>query len=169
MTALRAVLMGVSGSGKSTLARALAEKLHLTYIEGDDLHPPRNIALMRAGTPLTDEDRATWLDAIAQALLDAPPTQGVVLTCSALKRRYRDRLRATGLPLQFIHLHGSEALLQERLSARQGHYMPPSLLQSQLRTLEVPGADEDALHLDVASSPEDLLQQVLSHLAEHST
>ncbi|MBU3649543.1 MAG: gluconokinase [Limnohabitans sp.] len=161
--------MGVSGSGKSTLARALAEKLHLPYIEGDDLHPPRNIALMRAGTPLTDEDRATWLDAIAQALLDAPPTQGVVLTCSALKRRYRDRLRATGLPLQFIHLHGSEALLQERLAARQGHYMPPSLLQSQLRTLEVPGADEDALHLDVASSPEDLLQQVLSHLAEHST
>ena len=157
------VVMGVSGCGKSTVGRLLAAALKLPYIEGDELHPPRNIALMAAGTPLTDDDRDAWLAAVAQRISDAGEG-GIAISCSALKRRYRDRLREASPQLRFIHLHGTPELLASRMTQRQGHYMPASLLQSQLLTLEVPGADEAALTADIAAAPQDIVASLCAQL-----
>ena len=163
----RIVVMGVSGCGKSTVARALAQRLALPFVEADELHPPRNVALMATGTPLTDDDRQGWLRAVAKALADAEVT-GVVVACSALKRHYRDLLRASAPGLLFVHLKGPQSLLAERLRSRSGHYMPVSLLQSQIDTLEPPAADESALTQDIAQPPEtivDTLCQQLDNIA----
>lgn len=157
------VVMGVSGCGKSTLGQALAEALGVPYIEGDDLHPPHNVALMAAGTPLTDADRAGWLDRIGERLAQAHDT-GAVVTCSALRRIYRDRLRAASPGLRLVHLHGDPALLAERIGQRTGHYMPPTLLPSQLQTLEPPDPDEAATTLDIAESPDRLVRLALQAL-----
>jgi carbohydrate kinase (thermoresistant glucokinase family) len=152
--------MGVSGCGKSTVGLQLAGLLHCDFLEGDSLHPPRNVALMAAGTPLTDADRAEWLATIAQRLGDAQAAQrGLVVSCSALKRRYRDQLRAACPGLRWVHLHGSATQLQQRLAGRQGHYMPPSLLASQLATLEPPAPDEAVTVLDIAAPAETLARQ----------
>jgi gluconokinase len=164
MTAPRLVIMGVSGCGKSTVGERLAQRLGVPFLEGDDLHPPHNVALMAAGTPLTDADRADWLDAIAERLSDLQSDEGLVVSCSALKRRYRDRLRAAASDLQFVHLHGDPALLATRLAQRQGHYMPPALLLSQLETLEIPSPDESALCLDITESADNLVTQIEHHL-----
>lgn len=164
MTAPRLVIMGVSGCGKSTVGERLAQRLGVPFLEGDDLHPPHNVALMAAGTPLTDADRADWLDAIAERLSDLQSDEGLVVSCSALKRRYRDRLRAAASDLQFVHLHGDHALLATRLAQRQGHYMPPALLLSQLETLEIPSADESALCLDITEPADNLVTQIEHHL-----
>jgi gluconokinase len=164
MTAPRLVIMGVSGCGKSTVGERLAQRLGVPFLEGDDLHPPHNVALMAAGTPLTDADRADWLDAIAGRLSDLQPDEGMVVSCSALKRMYRDRLRAATSDLQFVHLHGDPALLATRLAQRQGHYMPPALLISQLETLEIPSADESALSLDITEPADNLVTQIEHHL-----
>jgi carbohydrate kinase (thermoresistant glucokinase family) len=157
------VVMGVSGCGKSTLGLALAEALGVPYIEGDALHPPRNVALMAAGTPLTDADRAGWLDVIGERLAQAGD-QGAVVACSALRRIYRDRLRAASPGLRLVHLHGDPALLAERIGQRTGHYMPPALLPSQLQTLEPPDPDEAAITLDIAQPPEALVRRTLQAL-----
>ena len=147
---LHIVVMGVSGCGKSTIGQAIAERLGLPFIEGDSLHPARNVALMASGSALTDADRAAWLAAIAQKLGQAAAAgRGLVVSCSALKRRYREVLRCGAPDLRFIHLQGSLAVLRQRMDERRGHYMPPSLLDSQLATLEPPGADESALTLDI--------------------
>ena len=159
----RLVVMGVSGCGKSTVGQMLASALKLPYVEGDELHPPRNIALMAAGTPLTDADRDAWLAAVAQAINDAGE-RGIVISCSALKRLYRDRLRQAARSLRFIHLHGTPELLASRMTQRQGHYMPASLLQSQLLTLEVPGDDEEALSADIALRPQDIVASLYAKL-----
>jgi len=151
------VVMGVSGCGKTTVGRLLARQLDLPFIEGDELHPPRNVALMAAGTPLTDEDRVGWLDAVATELARQPA--GAVASCSALRRRYRDQLRSRLPGLRFVHLHGARKVLESRLSQRQGHYMPASLLDSQLQTLEPPAAEEQALELDITASPDALAQR----------
>lgn len=150
------VVMGVSGCGKSTVGRLLAQSLALPYVEGDELHPARNVALMAAGTALTDEDRGDWLDAVALAIVSAQPG-GLVVSCSALKRCYRDRLRQAAPELRFVYLRGAAELLAVRLAQRAGHYMPPSLLQSQLQTLEEPAVDEAALAADIALPPEDIV------------
>lgn len=148
--AVRVVVMGVSGCGKSTVGAALAARLGVPFVEGDALHPPRNVALMAAGTPLTDADRAEWLGTIAARIAGARRTgMSLVVACSALKRSYRDRLREADASLRFVHLHGDAALLRERLGGRRGHYMPASLLQSQLDTLEAPDADERAAVFDI--------------------
>jgi carbohydrate kinase (thermoresistant glucokinase family) len=157
------VVMGVSGCGKSTLGQALAQALGVPYIEGDELHPPDNVALMAAGTPLTDDDRAGWLDRIGERLVQARDT-GAVVTCSALRRLFRDRLRAAAPALRLVYLHGPPALLAERIGQRTGHYMPATLLPSQLQTLEAPGPDEAAVTLDIAQPPEALVRLALQAL-----
>ena len=157
--ASRIVVMGVSGCGKSTLAQALAQRLGLPFIEGDELHPPRNVALMAAGTPLSDEDRSGWLQAIAARLAAAEAT-GAVVSCSALKRSYRDLLRAGAPDLRLVHLSGSESVLALRMQSRTGHYMPPSLLRSQLDALQPPAADEHAVVLNIESPPDQMLASI---------
>lgn len=162
---LRLVVMGVSGCGKSSVGRRLARALGLDFIEGDELHPPHNVALMAAGTPLTDADRADWLAEIAVRLRAAHTAgRGLVVACSALKRSYRDVLRAPCPGLCFIHLHGTPDLLRQRVKARTGHYMPPSLLLSQLATLEPPGPDEAALSIDVSPPTAAVTAAVLAQL-----
>lgn len=163
--ALQVVVMGVSGSGKSTLARALADALAVDFVEGDDLHPPANVQRMRAGIPLTDRDREGWLAVIGARLGEARAQgRGLVVACSALKRRYRDQLRSHAPRLRLVHLHGDPALLAERLTRRSGHYMPPSLLPSQLETLEPPAPDEDAVALDIRTPPARQIEQALAAL-----
>lgn len=158
------VVMGVSGCGKTTVGRLLARHLGLAFIEGDELHPPRNVALMASGTPLTDEDRVDWLAAVGRALVQHPG--GAVASCSALRHRYRDQLRQIVPGVVFVHLHGSRALLAQRLSQRKGHYMPASLLDSQLQTLEPPTPDEAAWPLDIEDAPEVLARQAAELLAQ---
>jgi carbohydrate kinase (thermoresistant glucokinase family) len=164
MPAHRLIIMGVSGCGKSTIGERLGALTGLPFIEGDTLHPLRNVALMAAGTPLTDADRAEWLDDIASRFAELDPIAGLIISCSALKRKYRDRLRLACPDLKFIHLHGDRALLEERLQYRTGHYMPPSLLTSQLQTLEPPSPDELAITLDIALPTHQLLEQIQQQL-----
>ena len=136
----RIVIMGVSGCGKSTVGAALGAALGIPYRDGDDLHPVANVEKMRAGVPLTDADRWPWLDRVADVLRDEAP---VIVGCSALRRVYRDRIRAgAGGPVRFVHLVGSRDVIAARMAARTGHYMPPTLLDSQFATLEPPGPDE---------------------------
>lgn len=157
--------MGVSGSGKSTIATPLASALGLHFIDGDSLHSPASVAKMRSAIPLDDDDRWPWLDRIGACLADAQRwPQGVVVACSALKRAYRDRLRAAVPGLRFVFLDGSEALIESRLAQRHGHYMPDSLLASQLRTLEPPGADEtDVLNVAIDRPVEEIVHEA-AHL-----
>lgn len=144
------VVMGVSGSGKSTFGAALARALDAPFREGDDLHPAANVAKMAAGAPLDDHDRAPWLVAVGAWLASHGETGGVV-SCSALRRAYRDRLRAACPALKIIMLDADGATLRARLALRRGHFMPPSLLDSQVATLEPPGPDENALVLDATA------------------
>ena len=160
----RLIVMGVSGCGKSTVGGLLGARTGIPFIEGDTLHPARNVALMAAGTPLTDEDRAGWLDDIASRFGALEADAGLIISCSALKRIYRDRLRAACPDLRFIHLHGDKALLEQRLQYRTGHYMPPSLLTSQLQTLEPPSSDEPAITLDIAMPTDQLVAHIEKQL-----
>ena len=148
---LTVVVMGVSGSGKSTVAAGIAAALGLHFIDGDGLHAPESVARMQAGIALTDADRWPWLDRIGARLADAaqwPP--GVAIACSALKRAYRDRIRAAAPGVRFVFLDGPAALIEARMAGRSGHYMPSTLLASQLQTLERPGAEEgDVLRLAI--------------------
>jgi gluconokinase len=161
------VIMGVSGAGKSLIGAALARALDVAFLEGDDLHPPENVRRMAAGTPLTDEDRHGWLIAIAARLRDAKRAGvGLVVACSALKRRYRELLRSVGAgDVRFVYLKGSRALIAERLAQRAGHFMPPALLESQLATLEEPGADERAWVCDIRETPEAIVADVVKRSA----
>ena len=148
---LAVVVMGVSGTGKSSVAAGLACVLGVPWIDGDDLHLPEAVARMRGGVPLGDEDRWPWLERIGARLSDeAAAPAGVVVACSALKRTYRDRLRAAAPGLHFVCLDGPRALIRHRLAARSGHYLPPTLLDSQLQSFEKPGADEpEVLHAGI--------------------
>lgn len=161
------VVMGVSGCGKSTVGLLLARACGVPYVEGDDLHSPENVERMRSGTPLTDEQRRDWLELIAQRLAQAAArSDGVVVSCSALKRAYRDILRRGAPDLRFVHLHGDPALLARRTAQRVGHYMPASLLGSQLAILEPPGSDERAMVFDIALAPEVVVGQVMARLQQ---
>ena len=159
-TGLAIIAMGVSGSGKSTLGALLAAKLDCPFLEGDDFHDARAVAKMRAGQALDDDDRWPWLDRLGLAVGEALASGGrAVVACSALRRSYRERLRlAIAAPTRFVLLDASHDELLRRLSDRSGHYMPASLLDSQLATLERPGTDEAVFTLDAAAPPERLCQ-----------
>jgi gluconokinase len=156
-------VMGVSGSGKSLIGAAFARALGVDFVEGDDYHSAANRARMASGIPLTDDDRAEWLRSLAARIGKAKDSgTGLVVSSSALKRTYRDVLRGAADELQFVFLKGSRALLAERLTGRRGHYMPPSLLDSQLSTLEEPSPDENAWVCDIMESPEDIVATLIA-------
>lgn len=157
------VVMGVSGCGKSEIGMRLAQALGAPFIEGDRFHPPENVAKMSAGIALGDEDRRGWLQALRAQIEQAWETEPVVvLSCSALKRAYRELLRGDGGDVRFVHLHGERALIAQRMAARTGHFMPLSLLDSQLRDLEPLRPDECGITLDLRDPPADLVAQVLA-------
>jgi carbohydrate kinase (thermoresistant glucokinase family) len=156
------VVMGVSGSGKTTVGAALADALGLRFVDGDALHPAANVAKMAAGIPLDDADRAPWLDAIGALLATGP----VVVACSALKRAYRDRLRAAAPELHLVFLDGSRELLASRMAARPGHFMPASLLDSQLATLERPDPDEHSVTVDIAAPVTEIVASLMKRITD---
>ena len=160
------IVMGVSGSGKTTLARGLAQRLHWEFQEGDELHPRSNVAKMSRGEPLTDEDRRPWLEAIGY-WIDERERAGnsAVLTCSALRRTYRDFLRRGRPGVVFCHVTADADLIRRRVEARRGHYMPPSLLPSQLATLEPLTPDEPGFTVSAEGEREDVLSGALDGLA----
>lgn len=162
--------MGVSGCGKSTLGALLANRLDCPFLEGDDFHDAPAVAKMRAGQPLVDDDRWPWLDRLGAAIGGALASHGqVVAACSALRRSYRQRLReAVGGPVGFMLLDASPDELLRRLTQRSGHYMPASLLQSQLATLERPDSEETVFTIDAAAPPERLCEQVQAWLERHA-
>ena len=162
MSLVRWVVMGVSGCGKSTVGQALATRLQVAFVEGDQFHPPANVAKMSAGLPLDDDDRAGWLLALqAELRRAAEEGVGLVVSCSSLKRRYRDLLRAGDPALRFAHLDGPRELIAARMQARHDHYMPPSLLDSQFRDLEPLQADEAGVTLSITLAPEQLVARIL--------
>lgn len=165
-----AVVMGVAGAGKTTVGRLLARRLGWRFEEGDALHPAQNVAKMRRGEPLDDADRAPWLAAIA-ARIDAWRRDGVrgVVTCSALKRAYREAIIGDRPDVRLVYLHGSRQLLAERLAARTGHFMPPSLVDSQLATLQPPGPDEQPIVVSVEAPPAAIVARIVAALAPSGT
>ena len=163
------VVMGVSGCGKSTVGAQLAVALGLEFLEGDTLHSPANVARMADGVPLTDADRQAWLQTLAERIRAARfAGRGLVLSCSALKRAYRDILRQGAPDLHIVHLQGSYEVLAARMAARSGHYMPTSLLVSQLETLEAPDPEENALTFNVATRPELIVAAMIAGLGSSS-
>lgn len=165
MTATVVVVMGVSGSGKTTVARKLATSLHCRFLEGDDLHPPANVEKMRHGTPLDDADRLPWLSRIAQEI-DGWRRRGEsgVVTCSALKRSYRDILIGERPDVALVYLRGSRDLIQHRMAARHAHFMPVALLDSQFATLQEPAPDERPITVDVGGSPAEIVDSIVEEL-----
>lgn len=160
------VVMGVSGSGKSLVGSALADAMGARFAEGDDFHPPSNISRMSAGLPLRDEDRWGWLDTIAVDIAEAERRgEALVVTCSALKRVYRDRLRLASSRLKFVYLELGSDVAKTRVAARKDHFMPASLIDSQFAALEPPAADEDAIRLDATQPLAGLVAFAVSSLS----
>jgi gluconokinase len=155
--------MGVSGSGKSTVGAALAHRLGVPFADADDFHPQANIAKMAAGEPLTDDDRYPWLEAVGQWL--ARHADGGVMSCSALKRSYRDQLRSHCARIEFVHLTGSPELIACRQADRPGHFMPSSLEQSQFAALQPLQPDEGGITVDVAQSVDAIVDEVVRRLS----
>ncbi|AIM01459.1 gluconokinase [Sinorhizobium meliloti] len=159
------VLMGVAGCGKSAIGAALATRLGATYVDGDDLHPPENIARMSRGEPLTDDDRWPWFTLVGRRL--AAPDGVLIIGCSALKRRYRDHIRnEAGAPVTFVHLSGTKVLITARMGARAGHFMPVSLIESQFAALEPPTTDENVITVDIDQPLEVLVDEIAVKLEE---
>jgi len=164
------VVMGVSGSGKTTVGAMLAGALGAAFLEGDDLHPRSNVEKMKSGRPLDDADRRPWLEAIARQI-DQWRSQGVagVVTCSALKRAYRDILIGNRPEVRLVYLRGSHDLIHQRMAARHEHFMPLGLLDSQFTTLQEPGADERPVVVDVAGSPAEIVAEIIRQLGVRLT
>ena len=164
------VVMGVTSSGKSTVGRALAERLDAAFLEGDSYHPPANVEKMSKGQPLDDADRAPWLDAIADDI--ARHDRGghsAVFTCSALKRIYRDRLRGGSPRLRFVFLDGESGVIADRMARREDHFMPPSLLPSQLATLERPEGEADVIRVENSGSVAEIVAAVEERLGSSTS
>ena len=156
------VVMGVASCGKTTIGEALAEHLHVPFIEGDRLHGEANVAKMAGGIPLTDDDRWPWLARVGKAL-QGPG--GKIASCSALKKSYREAIvKAAKRDVMFVHLHGAKDVLAKRMAGRTGHFMPPTLLDSQLATLEMPDADENAVMIDIDQKPEAIIAGALDFI-----
>jgi gluconokinase len=159
------VVMGVSGSGKTTIAVLLAEMLGWPFQEGDKLHPPENVEKMSAGIPLTDADRLPWLRKIAETIDDwRARRESGVITCSALKRSYRDIIIGARPGVRLVYLKGSPDLIRQRMAARRGHFMPSTLLDSQFTILEEPSPDENAIVVDIGGSPEQIAREIACRL-----
>lgn len=160
----RFVVMGVSGCGKSSIAARFAAQIGARFTDGDDLHPKENVAKMAVGTPLTDEDRAPWLAAVGKKLTRNLPH---VIACSALKRAYRDNIRSHACAdVMFIHLDGTKALIAARMDAREGHFMPTTLLDSQFADLEPPQADELSLRIDIDQTPDAIVSELITQFGK---
>jgi len=158
------IVMGVSGSGKTTVAKALAKQLGCVFYDGDDFHPPENVAKMAGGQPLDDADRTPWLARLASLIQrHAQRQETAVLACSALKKRYRDELRVTD-QVRFVYLEGDFDLIWQRMVARAGHYMKPDMLRSQFYALEPPGADE-AISIPISQSVDEIVTSILAEQA----
>jgi len=157
------VVMGPSGSGKSTVGAALAAELRVPFMDADDLHPASNVAKMAAGQPLDDDDRWPWLRLVGEALAAASGT-GLVMACSALRRRYREAIVEEAPGTVFVELHGSRTLLAGRMGAREGHFMPSSLLDSQLATLESLGGDERGVRVEVSGTVPEIVADVIARV-----
>jgi gluconokinase len=163
------VVMGVSGCGKSTVGQAVADRLGWPFYDGDDFHPPENVAKMASGQPLNDADRAPWLDRLHDLIHDhLQQSSGAVVACSALKRRYRDVLRAGNDGLEFVYLQGDFDLIWRRMQARPDHYMKASMLHSQFDALEPPGPDE-ALAVSIDAPADEIVAHLIRHLAERNS
>lgn len=162
------IVMGVSGCGKSSVGEGLAARLGLTFVEGDALHTAANVEKMSKGIPLTDEDRMPWLDRIGEDIRSSLAVgMGIIVSCSALKRIYRDRLRAAAKGmLDFVYLEGSKELLVTRMGARKGHFMPLSLLESQLQTLEVPTGEPGVVTVDIDDTVDGIVASALEGLVK---
>ena len=160
------VVMGVSGSGKSTVGAAIAQRLRVPFADADDFHPAANIAKMSAGQALDDSDRQPWLEAIGEWLAQHPG--GAVVSCSALKHKYRDQLRHHLNTIEFVHLHGSHEVIAGRQASRPGHFMPASLLTSQFATLEPLEPDEQGLVIDVDQDIDSIVQEYLDRTTKES-
>ena len=157
------VVMGVSGAGKSTIGQLLSQRLGQQMIEGDSLHPPSNVEKMSRGTPLTDEDRLPWLKAIAARIGEARQArQPVIVTCSALKRAYREILADGHEDVGFVYLQGSKDLIAGRLTARTNHFMPPGLLDSQFAALQEPGVDEPTIAMAIDATPAEIVERIVA-------
>ncbi len=155
---MKIVVMGVSGSGKSTVGKELANHLNIAFYDADDFHPPENIEKMKSGTPLTDEDRRPWLEALASHLHHWPHA---VLACSALKESYRQILQSKTDNLEWVYLDGSEQTILNRMSARENHFMKPEMLKSQLETLEIPSY---GLSVSINHTLKEMIAMIQSHL-----
>ena len=159
------VVMGVSGSGKTTVAKLLAETLGWQFQEGDTLHPPENVEKMSAGIPLTDADRLPWLRKIAETIDDwRSRGESGVITCSALKRSYRNIITGDRPDVRLVYLKGSPDLIRQRMAQRHGHFMPPALLDSQFSTLEEPSPDENPIVVDISGQPEEIAREIACRL-----
>ncbi|OHV81929.1 gluconokinase [Ensifer sp. LCM 4579] len=157
------VLMGVAGCGKSSVGAALARRIDAVYLDGDDLHPAANIQKMSQGIALSDEDRWPWLTRVGETL--AAGSGPTIIGCSALRRAYRDHItRVVGAPVTFIHLVGSVEVIEKRMRARQGHFMPPALLASQFAALEPPAADENAISVNIDQPLEAIVDSIATQL-----
>jgi gluconokinase len=162
------VLMGVSGCGKTAVGKALAARLGVAFRDGDDLHPPENVAKMSRGEPLDDADRWPWLTQVGRALAESEGP--MIIGCSALKRSYRDHIvREAGGPVGFVHLAGAREVIEARMKARKGHFMPPALLTSQFATLEPPGPDENAITVDIDQPIEGVVDAIIARLGDLRT
>ncbi|EKN4751150.1 TPA: gluconokinase [Yersinia enterocolitica] len=164
------IVMGVSGSGKTTVGEAVARRIHAKFIDGDDLHPRANIQKMGSGHPLNDEDRIPWLERLSDAAYSLHhKNESGIIVCSALKRRYRDRLREGNPEMVFLYLKGSFDVIMERLKARSGHFMPTDLLKSQFEALEEPGSEEpDVICVDIDADIDEVVQRCVLALEKQN-